>query len=239
MASEWGTWGSYLWTEPSPRHSADLDWCDINLDNNLPFFDIYFCCKAPTFPWKAKICHPATVLLSVTSACIAQLCPNCDFVWAHCVFMPINYWCNKYGWGCSSKRCLPFWLVQCTHQKWICCSKMTFHALWLTSALEYCVIFCFISTCRGNFWENTPVLAVPEVEPFCCRWPLRNSRPASAGWTPAWGKTSLSMWSGCSVAACAAAALWAAACGPWSVLTKEWVRGSSYSVGFLSFGRVK
>lgn len=142
----------------------------------------------------------------------------------------INYWYNKYGWGCSSKRCLAFWFkfVQCTHQKWICCTKMTFHAHWVTSALEDCIILCFVLTRRVNFWENTPVLALSEVEPFCCRWPPRNSRPASAEWTPAWGRTSLSMWSGCSVAACAAAALWAAACGPWSVLTKKWVHVSSY-----------
>lgn len=90
VASVWATSGSYLWTEPSPRHSVGLDWYDINLDNILPFCDTYFYCKAPTFLWKAEICHSSMVLVSVASACIAQLCPSSDFVWAHCVFRPID-----------------------------------------------------------------------------------------------------------------------------------------------------
>lgn len=178
-------------------------------------------------------------LLSVASACIVQLCPNSDFVWAHCVSRPINYWCNKFGWGCSSKRCGFLNQVCAAHTPEINFLQENDFSCWVTSALEDCVIVCFILTCRGNFWENTPVLALPEVEPLCCRWPLRNSRPASAEWTPAWGRTSLSMWSGCSVAACAAAALWAAACGLWSVLTKEWVHVSSYSMDFLIAARIK
>lgn len=76
--------------EPSPRHSVGLDWYDINLDNILPFCDTYFYCKAPTFLWKGEICHSSMVLVSVASACIAQLCPSSDFVWAHCVFRPID-----------------------------------------------------------------------------------------------------------------------------------------------------